>query len=385
MKSTNRILIAWLGLFPVVNAAPLQIQQPVDCERLARAIKSGHIASYRTRAEALVDRYRLEKKFSSGKSGAYVALVEDTASHEQRVLKIFPSTEKNRNQYNYRELYYTCVNGFITYNDMGMTIDPPPKKSNAFPRLYEVGITNVPDMGVAQKQVVYPYMVFEYVEGKSLSSMAKAAAEGKRLDGYRLHTKGNSFATLESEQQTEGVAYQIVHLLHQLKHMKMVGREFGFYHADLNAGNVMVKNINARVTLNAGYGSIALDNVPLVTFIDLGHSTSNLDGKMGSRVYSLKTTYHKSIHLFSGSTQEFYRNLNGTTLSKAAELRIGITSTTSDMRLYRIMTRALFDSGNFEDGQLMAHLRDCSNTTDCVAHAVPLFSHSASALQSFEQ
>lgn len=297
--------------------------------------------------------------------------MQDKSNGQNKVLKIFPSIASANNYYNFREPFYTCMNGFVTYAEVGITSNPP-LAGGPFPRFFEFGMTEGFDYGAKGGSMLFPYMVFEFVSGRTLTALGEEAAQNKSTSSYRLYKKGQ-VGSPEVKRQTQAMTYEIVHLLYMMKRIKKNGKEYGFYHADLNAGNVMVKDAAQNVTYNAGFGDIKLSNVPMVTFIDFGHSTSNLDDELGSKVNSLMTTFHKSIHIFSGSTGAFYKNLNGESLSKLSELAIGLSGSNSDIRLYQIMARALYDSGNYVNKKLMEHLKDCKTTTDCVKLAPPLF------------
>lgn len=370
MKHVIVFLSLGFLLSPPILSTPFTIGNLNDCHRLGDIIKSNDITQHSVSKDDLSTRFAVIKKFSAGKGGAYVALVRDIVSGENKVLKIYPTIEKSGNKYNYREPYYTCINGFITYSEVGIVIDPPPQNNNVFPRLFEVGLTNSKDMKTAVQNYVFPYMIFEFVQGHSLAKLGEKAAQNHEMASkFQLHTKEiNSHKEILTP-QSEGIIYQIAHLLYKLKDREIFGTKYQFHHADLNVGNVMIKHMATTITLDAGFGAITLSNAPVVTFIDFGHSTSNLDDNLGTHVTSLKSTYHKSIHMFSSSTGDFYKNLNGKGLSGLMGLAIGFSSAYSDIRLFHVMTRALFDSGNYTNGDAMRHFRDCKDLLACVSKA----------------
>jgi hypothetical protein len=218
-------------------------------------------------------------------------------------------------------------------------------------------------------------MIFEFIRGNSLTTLAQDALKNKNTS-YRLYTKAdlsNTSTTQINKRRTQAVIYQIVHIQYMLNRLLIKGKKYNFYHADLNTGNVMVRDVFVNASLNAGFGPIEAKNQPLVTFIDFGHSTSDFDSYLGANVNNLKTSYHKTLHIFSDSTAEFYKNLNGSSLNKATEFFSGLTAINSDMRLYLIMARAIYDSLNYTDEALMKHLKDCNTRTKCVEKAPPLF------------
>jgi len=377
-----RIIFSFIVLLSLTTmAAPLEIKTPADCHKLSANIKDESFKKLFANAINDVNkRYAIDKKFSAGKGGAFVALVKDKEQNDTRkVLKIFPSIETEKNKYNFRELFYTCINSFISYQDLGFTIDGK-TKVRAFPQLFEVGMTNANQGG----SMVLPYMVMEFVQGQSLTTLGEIANENKNNANYIQRTEyslynkdqkpaASTTAALNNKKKTERVVYQIVQMLYKLKRIKINGKDYNFYHADLNAGNVMVRNTTFSGKMNAGFGDISVQDAPIVTFIDFGHSTSDLDNELGSAVNALVTFYHKTLHTLSGSTEEFYENLNGTSLGKIAEGIMGLSSTDSDMRLYRLMARSLFDSNNYVNKALMKHLYDCNTRTKCVEGAPALF------------
>lgn len=365
--------------------APMSIEKQADCMALANQIKSDNFHKvFQNPIASLSQRYALVKKFSAGKGGAYVALARDVKDNVEKVVKIFPSISTESNKYNYRELFYTCLNGFITYKDLGISINNNPQSTSAFPRLYELGVTSAPALDGASGEAVYPYMVFEFIKGESLTGLGVRANENKnniqyaQNSQYNFYNKnqkqsGSNNILLTNKQKTQAVLYQLVQILFKLKRININGKEYGFYHADLNPGNVMVRNTIFSGTMDAGYGAIRAQELPLLTMIDFGHSTSNFDDELGSKVNSLKTTFHKSLHFMSGSAEEFYKNLNDSALSKITEGLIGASGTDSDIRLYRVMARALFDSENYTNKAIMSHLNDCNTRTKCVEKAPALF------------
>lgn len=382
MYLKNEIIFTLLCLSTLCGftyADSLTIERLSDCNDLSSFIRDDTLGTFATSSlNSLNNRYKLESKFTAGKGGAFVAKVQDKKTNEFKVLKIFPTIKTESNKYNYRELYYTCINGFITAPMFGFKLDAPYTDINLFPLVYEIGMTNTPNFETVGTDYAYPYMVFEFVKGKSLTTLGKDAkkdaAANLEPQDYRLYTKKQKGDDI-NKGRSEMVLYQIAQLLFKLKGLKFGDTEYGFYHADLNSGNIMVRDIMVSGSLDAGYGPIPVKQIPLVTFIDFGHSTSNLDSNLvtKSKLKDILTTaYHKTIHIFSGSTAEFYKNLNNMYLGKMAEIAIGLSSTNSDMRLYQVIGRALYDSDNYLNKKFMQHLSSCSDAKKCVENAPKL-------------
>ena len=368
----NRLLIILIFLGINAQASSLMIENAASCDKLSDIIRKDSLATLSSSLDDLKSKYTFVSKFSAGKGGAFVAKIKDTSGAE-KVIKIFPSIAKESNKYNYRELFYTCLNSFITASSLGYDLKPPYQNINIFPQVFEIGMTNSENFVTSSTAYVHPYMIFEFVKGKSLTTLGEEAAKNINTGAYRLYTR-NQVGSYENKRRTQMVLYQIAHLLYKLKRHKFGNQEYGFYHADLNSGNVIVRDILVDGSLNAGFGNIIINSMPVVAFLDFGHQTSNLDNKLGSKVTDFfVSAYHKTLHFFSGSTAEFYENLNGTTLGKIAETAIGLSSTNSDMRLYQVIGRALYDSNNYVKKDLMEHLSHCSTATKCVDKAVKLF------------
>ena len=372
-----KLLIYFLTALVAYNAhaAPLLIQNSNDCDTLASAIKADRLEQSNMPIDTLNSRYRLVQKFSVGKGGAYVAIVEDNQDNNKRkVLKIFPTIATSSNKYNYRELFYSCLNSFISFQDLGVNIDSPMSSTGIFPRVYEIGMTDAENPNGKKEGFLYPYMISELIQGKSLTTLGKEAAGLPNKDGgYQLYKKDTKTFLPINKHRSEVILYQIVHLLYMLKRHHIKGKEYGFVHSDLNPGNVMVRNINFSGNLDAGFGKLQVNDVPLITFIDFGHSNSNLDDELGSKVKSIKVFYHEKLRFFSGSAEDFYKNLTGKSLSSFTTLSIGLSSSNADVRLYRIIARAIKDSHNYINDKFINHLKDCKTRTKCVEKAPKLY------------
>ena len=73
-----------------------------------------------------------------------------------------------------------------------------------------------------------------------------------------------------------------------------------------DTGNIMVRDFSISGKINAGNGDIEISNIPAVTFIDFGHSTSNFNDDLAINIKGLIILmYHKNLHIFSGSTALF--------------------------------------------------------------------------------
>ncbi|HXW52707.1 MAG TPA: hypothetical protein VEL47_01250 [Myxococcota bacterium] len=361
-------------LFSAFSAAdPLIINNQAACQKLADTIKSDKMEIFSSSIAELGARYRLIKQFEVGKGGAHVFLVEDKRNGEKKVLKIFPSIADENNKYNFREPYYTCLNSFISYGDLGYNITSTSEPINAFPRLFEVGITNAEELSGPINGFAYPYMVMEFVRGESLTSLSERAMTKARSPGYNLYIKDDPSFSRQDKQNSEIVLYQITQLMYKLKRIKINNKEYGFVHTDLNPGNIFVIDKAFSGTMNAGFGDIKVKDAPLVTFIDFGHSTSNFDSDLGDKVNSLKVFLRKTFRAFSQSGEKFYKNLNGHDLDTFALLAIAVGRTNADMRLYGLISRALYDSKNYINEAFMNHLISCASRTKCVEKAPILF------------
>jgi len=367
MKLLQAIFLSLLAFLPAGAFVP---SSQSSCANLAASIKEGSFeTSSQVDIAALAKKYELVKAITSGKGGAYVAIIRDSGVN--KILKIFPSISQKQNKYNYREFVYTCINSFITYEMLGITGTGLPR---AFPALYEAGITNSPQWAdVAEGSIVgdmtYPYMIFEFIDGKSLTDLAINKNKDV-LGGYQLYDRAGASAVGgkgdANKNRTEIVLYQIIYMQNKLDKLDVLGEQpFRYRHADMNPGNVFVRNqrFTGRV------GGYEVRDVPVVTFIDFGHSTSGLDDLLGSEVKSIKTTWQETLKVFSGSLGEFYSNLNNVPQGKFETLLKAVASPDADTRLFMQTAKALFDSSNYIHDSVKQFFTTCNKKQTCAEGA----------------
>jgi serine/threonine protein kinase len=330
--------------------------------------------------------YTRVSTFSEGKSGASVYKVKDIEG-KIKVLKIFPTITDASNKYNYRELFYTCLNGFLTYDRLGYAgtiklaenVIVPSSSVKAFPQLFEIGMTNISDFTqqASGKEMIFPYMVFEFIPGHSLTEYGQFADGNKDFvtftqnESYEIyHTKQKQAATKNfssiNKQKTEAVLYQIVSILNRLQTIGISGKPYGFYHNDLNPGNVYLRS----GLFSGKLGTVVLEEVPIVTLIDFGHSTSNFDGDLGSKINDpLRTLWQKHLKVISASMGAFYLSLTGNRLTKTDQFWNALTTKDGDIRLFSLEAQALAASGNIVDARFQALLASssCGNVATCLA------------------
>lgn len=331
--------LIFLGLMWGLVVYGKEIKDQKECFDLASLIKTDTITEHISYKKDITSFSGNYKKFASGVGGAFVA--GDGAS--KKVIKIFPSVGVSDNKYNYRELFYTCLNTFIKYSDIGIG-----SQKNAFPKLYEVGITNAASLDSKAEKFLYPYMIFEYIDGDSLASIATK----KQLQ----------------KSDYDAVLYELIHILYGMKNLKINNKSYEFYHGDLNPGNIFIRNEK----FSGKVGSQNLSNAPLVTLIDFGHSTSAFDSLLGSKVTSIKTLYHKSLAFSSNSMKKLYSDLGSTPPSGFEGFFRLFTQSNSDIRYFTMLAEAIYKSNNFQNEFLIKYFKGCPNRTQCFNLLPPL-------------
>jgi hypothetical protein len=350
-------------------AYPLTLNDTAQCWNLANNIKADTTKQYNTDIIDISARYEVIKKFSGGVGGAHVFLVKDRLSEEEKVLKVFPSLSYSSNTYSYREIFYTCLNSFISYEELGYIFTSETKVFGPFPKLYEFGITNKSDLldsNEIAKDFLYPYIVIELIKGKSLSSYAEMAKNKTANSSYNLYTKDDKSFSVKDKYKSQLIIYQIAQIMYKIKRLFVNGTEYNFVHADLNPGNVMVREESFSGSFDAGFGKIAVDKVPLIAFIDFGHSYSSFDDELGSAITNFRAFYHKYLNLGTQASYRFYKDLTGSDLAYFARLAVQLSTSNTDMRFFRVMARSIFDSNNYTNKEFMKHLNDCTTRTECV-------------------